>query len=435
MGRTPPNNPEAERSLVGSVLLSAGLIDKINLDPKCFYNPSLRAIWRHCKHLAEQASPVDLVTVSHSLNAAGELDRIGGPVFLSGLTDMVPSPSKGEHYAKIVKDLAKTRELIQVASTVVDMGHLNFTDHNELREDLEQAVFSFSEKEQVSGYISAGDIADRYIEKIKKVSAKPGSVCGLETGFIDLDKMTLGLQPSDLIILAGRPSMGKTALAMNITRSISILRDVPTGVFSLEMSKDQLMMRLLSSLTGIGSRQFQMGTIARNEWGKINAVREKIKDSPLFIDDTPALSISEIRSRGRRMKREHGIKFIMVDYLQLARAKAEKREREISSISSELKAMAKELDIPVLALSQLNRSLESRTDKRPILSDLRESGAIEQDADVICFLYRDEVYNRQADNPNKGLAELAIGKQRNGPTGTVMLQWDDKTTTFKNAVL
>jgi replicative DNA helicase len=302
-----------------------------------------------------------------------------------------------------------------------------------LLDETEQTIFEIASSKSNQPYFPISDVINETWKVVEKLSERKELITGVSSGFDDFDKITAGLQPSDLIILAGRPSMGKTALAMNIVQNSSMLAKVPVGVFSLEMSKEQLGMRMLCSISRVDSQRLRTGRLRDNDWPHLTRAHGMLSEAPIFIDDTPSISVLEIRAKARRLKIEHDIGLIVVDYLQLMRGRAssERREQEISEISRSLKAMAKELHIPVIALSQLNRSLENRPNKRPQLSDLRESGAIEQDADLICFIYRDEVYNKAEDNPNKGISELIIGKQRNGPTGTIRLAFLDTITTFE----
>jgi len=326
------------------------------------------------------------------------------------------------------------KRLINATSDIATRCYEEQDDIDKLLDDVEQTVFDISSDKSDQDFFSMREIAGEAFKKIEALADRKEMITGVPTGFDEFDQKTAGLQPSDLIIIAGRPSMGKTAFAMNIVQNAAMLSKVPVAVFSLEMSKEQLAVRMLCSLGRIDSNRIRTGHLQEQDWPRLTRATGMLKDAPVFIDDTPALSVLEMRTKTRRLKMEHDIQLVVVDYLQLMRGRAsiDSREQEISDISRSLKAMAKELNIPVVALSQLNRSLESRTDKRPQLSDLRESGAIEQDADVICFIYRDQVYNKSPDNPNRGIAEIIIGKQRNGPVGTVKLTFLDSITTFEN---
>lgn len=419
-----PNSLEAEHCLLGSILLTPGLIDKININSEDFYYPKNAMVYKHCRILADEGSPVDILLVADSMGKTGELDKAGGPAYLAELVDVIPAAGYASRYAKIIRDKADVRKVIKVAADVMERCCRN-EDITEGISLMEEAIYSVATDVSRKDFSTFQDAMKSTLERLSKLESKGGGG-GLGTGFVDFDLATAGLHPSDLVIIAARPSMGKTALAMNMALNISVNNKIPVGVFSLEMSAHQICCRAISSLTGTAA------TLVRH--GKIKSFAElEGINAPLLIDETPSLTISEIRSKARRMKRKHDVQLIVIDYLQLVRAKAESREREISKISAGLKAMAKELDIPVIALSQLNRSLENRSDKKPMLSDLRESGSIEQDADLVCFIYRDEVYNKTGVN-NHGVAELIIGKQRNGPTGTIKLYWDDLTTTFRNYV-
>jgi len=433
--RLPPQNIEAEQCVLGSILLHQGAILKAVeiLSPDDFYRSEHGLIFAAMIHLFDKAEPQDLVTVTNVLKNENNLDKIGGPAYLATLTDIVPVAANIGYYSKIVREKAILRKLISTSTEIASRCYEQQDDIDALLDETEQTIFEISSAKSNQSYYPISTVINESFKMIEKLSEKRELITGVPSGFTDFDKKTAGLQPSDLIILAGRPSMGKTALAMNMVQNAAMLSKTPVGVFSLEMSKEQLGMRMLCSISRVDSQNLRTGNIRDNDWPNLARAHGMLSESPIFIDDTPAISILEIRAKSRRLKTEHNIGLIVVDYLQLMRGRssAERREQEISEISRSLKAMAKELHIPVIALSQLNRSLENRPNKRPQLSDLRESGAIEQDADVICFIYRDEVYNKAEDNPNKGIAELIIGKQRNGPTGTVKLAFLDSITTFE----
>lgn len=434
--RLPPQNIEAEQCVLGSILLHAGALgkalEKITADD--FYRDGHKLIFAAMATLFERTEPQDIVTVTNLLKDANKLEQVGGPAYLASLTDIVPVAANISYYADIVKQKSVLRRLIQTTTDIAGRCFEEQDDIDILMDEVEQAIFDIaSTKDKKSFYPIRVVIAETF-KKIETLFEKKELITGVPTGFTELDRMTAGLQPSDLIILAGRPSMGKTALAMNIAQNTALLHKTPVAVFSLEMSKEQLGMRLLCSVSRVDSHRLRTGFLKDQDWPKIVRAYGMLQSSPIFIDDTPALSILEMRAKARRLKTEHNLGLVVVDYLQLMRGhkNSERREQEISEISRSLKAMAKELHVPVVALSQLNRSLENRPNKRPQLADLRESGAIEQDADVICFIYRDEVYNKAEDNPNRGMAEVIIGKQRNGPTGTIKLAFLDHFTTFEN---
>jgi replicative DNA helicase len=434
--RLPPQNVEAEQCVLGSILLHQGAILKAVeiLSPDDFYRPEHALIYAAMIRLFDKAEPQDLVTVTNALKDENKLDKIGGPAYLANLTDIVPVAANIGYYGKIVREKSILRKLIATSTEIASRCYEEQDDIDALLDETEQTIFEISSAKSSQSYYPISSVINDSFKMVEKLSERREMITGVPSGFNEFDKMTAGLQPSDMIILAGRPSMGKTALAMNMVQNAAMLSKVPVGVFSLEMSKEQLGMRMLCSISRVDAQNLRTGHISDNDWPNLARAHGMLSESPIYIDDTPAISILEIRAKARRLKTEHNIGLIVVDYLQLMRGRgsADSREQEISEISRSLKAMAKELHIPVIALSQLNRSLESRPDKRPKLSDLRESGAIEQDADVICFIYRDEVYNKSGDNPKKGIAELIIGKQRNGPTGTVHLAFLDRITTFEN---
>jgi replicative DNA helicase len=434
--RLPPQNLEAEQCVLGSILLQQGALVKILelVAPADFYREAHRIIFAAMVALFEKNEPQDIITVTNILKDKNQLDEIGGPAYLSNLTDIVPVAANITYYAQIIRSKAILRRLIQTSTEIAARCYEQQDDIDALVDDAEQTIFEISRTKSSQDFQSLSKIIPDTFKKVEKLAEKKELITGVPTGYDDIDKMTAGMQSSDLIVLAGRPSMGKTALAMNIVQNAAIFNKIPVAVFSLEMSKEQLGMRMLCSVSRVDSQDLRTGFIKDPDWPKLARATGILSEAPIFIDDSPAISVLEMRAKSRRLKIEHDIGLVVVDYLQLMRGRigAERREQEISEISRSLKAMAKELDLPVIALSQLNRSLESRPNKRPQLSDLRESGAIEQDADVICFLYRDEIYNKSEDNPKRGIAEVIIGKQRNGPTGTIELTFIDKFTTFEN---
>ena len=434
--RIPPQNLEAEQCILGSILLKPGTMIKAVeiLTPEDFYRDAHKFIYAAMLKLFERAEPQDLVTVSNLLNDEKKLEAVGGPAYLSSLSDIVPVAANIVYYAKIVREKSILRRLITTTSEIAGRCFEEQEDIDGLLDEAEQTIFEISRSKSNQSFHPISSIISDTFKSIEKLSERKELITGVSTGFDRFDKLTAGLQGSDLIILAGRPSMGKTALAMNMVQNAAILSKVPAAVFSLEMSKEQLGMRMLCSISRVDSQRLRTGFLKEQDWPKLARATGILSEAPIFIDDTPAISVLEMRAKARRLKSESNLGLIVVDYLQLARGRSatERREQEISEISRSLKAMAKELHIPVIALSQLNRSLENRPNKRPQLSDLRESGAIEQDADVICFIYRDEVYNKAEDNPNRGIAEVIIGKQRNGPTGSLQLAFLDNITTFEN---
>jgi len=373
-----------------------------------------------------------LITLSEVLKTRGELDDVGGVEYLNSLVNAVPTAANISYYAKIIKEKAILRKLINRATEIVSQSYSNSGDVDEFIDQAERTIFEISEDRVRPSFYPIKDLIKSSFKTIERLYEKRQLITGVPTGFQRLDELTSGLQPSDLIIIAGRPSMGKTALALNIAQNASVQAAIPAAIFSLEMSKEQLALRMLCSEAKVDAHRLRGGFLSEADWPKLTRAAGSLSEAPLFIDDTPGLSALEMRAKTRRLKIEHNLGLVIVDYLQLmrGRASADSREQEISDISRSLKALAKELSIPVIALSQLNRRVEERGDKRPQLSDLRESGAIEQDADVILFLYREEVYNKSEEN--RGKAELIIGKQRNGPTDKVDLAFLDKYTRFEN---
>lgn len=435
--RLPPQNLEAEQCVLGAALLQNGALLKLIeiIKETDFYRAAHQKIFAAMLTLFDKNEPQDLVTVTNLLRERKHLEEVGGAAYLASLTDNVPSTANVVHYAQIVRKKSILRQLIQVNSDIAARCYEEQEDVDELLNEAEQIIFEIAQAKSTQSVHPLSLVIKNTFKTVERLFERKELVTGVPTGYVDFDKMTAGLQPSDLIILAGRPSMGKTALAMNIAQRVAIQHRIPVGVFSLEMSKEQLGMRLLCSESKVNSHSLRTGFLTDQDWPKLVRAAGRLSEAPMFIDDTPSMSVLEMRAKARRLKTDHDLGLVVVDYLQLMRgrndAKYQQREQEISEISRSLKAMAKELYVPVIALSQLNRSLESRPNKRPQLSDLRESGAIEQDADLICFIYRDEVYNKAEDNPNRGLAEVIIGKQRNGPTGTIMLSFLDKFSTFE----
>ena len=432
-----PQSIEAERSVIGALLISSDSWDGVAevVAAADFYRPEHRAIFRQIALLVDRGEPVDVVTVSDRLLATGELDAAGGHTYLAELAEQTPTASNVRAYANAVRERSVLRQLINAAQDIASAGfNPEGRSSEELVDEAERLIMQISESGQKAGGPQGMEgLLKGAIDRIEELYNTGGDITGLTTGFIDLDRMTSGLQPSDLVIVAGRPSMGKTSFAMNLIENAALASDRPLMVFSMEMPAEQLVIRMLSSLGRIDQSRVRTGKLEQDDWPKLASATEKLKGTQVFIDDTPALTPTELRSRVRKLVREQGdLGMIMVDYLQLMRVAGsnEGRTAEISEISRSLKAIAKEFKCPVVALSQLNRSLEQRPNKRPVNSDLRESGAIEQDADVIMFIYRDEVYNE--DSPDKGVAEIIIGKQRNGPIGTCRLSFQGQFTRFEN---
>jgi len=434
--RVPPQNIEAEQAVLGSILLKDKAFSTVLeiIGGNDFYKVAHRIIFEALVDLFEKNEPQDLLTLSNLLNDQNKLEEIGGIAYLTSLTSIVPVTANIASYAKIIRQKSILRQLIQVNSDIAARCYEEQGDIDILVDEAEQAIFDIAGAKSSQHFIAVKHIVPKAFETVENLFKRKELITGVPTGYYDIDRITAGLQPSDLIILAARPSMGKTAFAMNIAQHAAMIEKIGVAIFSLEMSKEQLVMRLLSSVGKIDSQRIRTGRLQNDDWPKLTRAVGMLSEAPIYIDDTPAVSVLEMRAKVRRLASQFDIGLVVVDYLQLmqGRGNTENRTQEISDISRSLKALAKEHHIPVLALSQLNRGLESRTDKRPMMADLRESGAIEQDADVICFIYRDEVYNKSEDNPNKGSAEVIIGKQRNGPTGMVKLTFLKEFTMFEN---
>ncbi|HME43304.1 MAG TPA: replicative DNA helicase [Syntrophorhabdales bacterium] len=437
-GRVPPQNLEAEQSLLAGVLIDPESMNKV-VDvvlPEDFYRDDHTRIFELMLDLYEKNEPIDIVTVSSAAKDKGILEKIGGVTYLNTLVDLMPTSANITQYAKMVREKALLRNLMKVSTEIIEKGYEVETNIDGYVDDAEKMIFQISERKYKPSFFAVRDLVMENVKTIERLFQKKQVVTGVPTGFVELDKLTSGLQPSDLIIVAGRPSMGKTALCLNIAQNAALAdsASMPVGIFSMEMSKEQLVMRLLSSESEVEFSKLRTGTLSQAEWPKLAQAADTLYKAPIFIDDSAALGVLDLRARARRLKKEHNLGLLVIDYLQLMRGRSntggDRREQEISEISRFLKALAKELNIPVIAISQLNRMVEQRDNKRPRLSDLRESGAIEQDADVIMFIYRDEVYDKES--KFKGIAEIIIGKQRNGPTGEVQVTFLDKFTAFKN---
>jgi len=432
--KVPPQNIEAEQAVLGSILLQNSSLNKALelIRDDDFYKTAHRKIFAAMVEMSKAGEAIDLVTLRDYLLRTEHIDAVGGAAYLGQLTDVVPTAANILHYIRIVKEKSLSRQLISTATEIVQEGFKEELTVEELLEMAEKRIFEITGEKVRQGFVDIRTIVKDSFEVIEELYDKKELVTGVPTGFTDLDSKTSGFQSSDLIIVAGRPSMGKTAFCLNIAQHVGIKKKQPVAIFSLEMSKEQLVIRMLCAEARVDAHRLRTGQLGKTDWPKLTTAAGDLSEAPIFIDDTPAISVLEMRAKSRRLMLEHGLSLIMVDYLQLMRghAGAERREQEISEISRSLKALAKELNVPVIALSQLNRSVESRTDKRPMLADLRESGAIEQDADVILFVYREETYKESEEN--RGKAEIIIGKQRNGPIGTVPLHFEKKFTLFQN---
>jgi replicative DNA helicase len=430
--KLPPQNLEAERSVLGSMLIDNEAIHRVVelLSTDAFYREAHRKIFSAIMDLYQRNEPSDLVTLTTELKSKGQLNDVGGAVYLSSLVDEVPTSANVASYARIVREKALRRLLIEGATEIAERGYQEEGNVDEFVDKAERIILEVAQRRIKQGFASIKEIVKDSFKAIEQLYERKELITGLPTGYKELDRITCGFQRSDLIVIAGRPSMGKTALALNIAEHAAVEAGQKVAIFSLEMSKEQLVQRLLCSRAEVDASKLRGGFLSESDWPKLTRAAGLLSEAPIFIDDSPALNALEVRAKARRLMREHGLDLIVVDYLQLMRGigRVESREREISEISRSLKALAKELHVPVLALSQLNRGVEARQDKRPQLSDLRESGAIEQDADVITFIYRDEMYNK--DSPDAGKAELIVGKQRNGPTGKVILAFRGHFTRF-----
>ncbi|MDR1529907.1 MAG: replicative DNA helicase [Burkholderiales bacterium] len=442
--KLPPHSLEAEQAILGGLLIDNEAMDRIGdlIARDDFYADSHRLIFDHIEKLSGGGKAVDVVTVSAALEAVQKLDYVGGLPYIGALAQNVPTAANIRHYAQIVRDRSILRQLIGTAGKIADGAYNPFgKSAKDILDEAEASILHIAEQ-GIRGqkqYAEIHHVLAEVVERVEKLFHDPADVTGVPTGFTDLDRMTSGFQGGDLVIIAGRPSMGKTALALNIGEHVALEKKLPIVVFSMEMSATQLAQRMLGSVGHLSSQSLRTGRLQRDDWDKLSHALGRLSEAPIMIDETPAMSVIEVRSRARRIKRHfkgQELGLVIVDYLQLMQSstsQGENRATEISEISRSLKALAKELDVPVVALSQLNRSLEQRPNKRPVMSDLRESGAIEQDADVILFIYRDEVYN--PDSPDKGTAEIIVSKQRNGPTGVVRLAFLGEYTRFENFAL
>jgi replicative DNA helicase len=438
--KLPPHSLEAEQSVLGGLLLDNDAADRVGdvAAADDFYSDAHRVIYRHVMQLIANGKPADVVTLAESLSSAQKLDYVGGLAYLGALVQNVPTAANIRHYAQIVRDRSILRQLAATAGEIADTAYNPLGRSAKMvLDEAEAKVLHIAEQgaRGAQNFHEIGKLLASVVDRIETLYNRdnPSDVTGVPTGFVDLDRMTSGFQPGDLIIVAGRPSMGKTSLALNIGENVALDTGMPVAVFSMEMGASQLALRMIGSVGRLDQHKLRTGRLVAEDWDKLSAALGRLNEAPILIDETPALNAIEVRSRARRLMRQYGkLGLVIVDYLQLMQAstQGENRATELSEISRAMKSLAKELQVPVVALSQLNRSLEQRPDKRPVMSDLRESGALEQDADVILFIYRDEVY--KPDSPDKGTAEILISKQRNGPTGKVMLTFRGEYTRFEN---
>jgi replicative DNA helicase len=438
--KLPPHSVEAEQSVLGGLLLDNDAADRVGdvAGADDFYSDAHRVIYRHVMQLIANGKPADVVTLAESLSSAQKLDYVGGLAYLGALVQNVPTAANIRHYAQIVRDRSILRQLAATAGEIADTAYNPLGRSAKMvLDEAEAKVLHIAEQGSrgAQNFHEIGKLLASVVDRIETLYNRdnPSDVTGVPTGFVDLDRMTSGFQPGDLIIVAGRPSMGKTSLALNIGENVALDTGMPVAVFSMEMGAAQLALRMIGSVGRLDQHKLRTGRLIAEDWDKLSAALGRLNEAPILIDETPALNAIEVRSRARRLMRQYGkLGLVIVDYLQLMQAstQGENRATELSEISRAMKSLAKELQVPVVALSQLNRSLEQRPDKRPVMSDLRESGALEQDADVILFIYRDEVY--KPDSPDKGTAEILISKQRNGPTGKVTLTFRGEYTRFEN---
>ena len=433
--RSLPNSLDAERSVLGAVLLENTALHQAQqiLREDDFYRDDHRRIYRTMGELSERSTAIDLLTVKEELERRGELDAVGGSSYLASLVDGVPKWANIEHYARIVKEKATLRNLISSAHQIISSALEAEEDADDILDSAERSIMRIAEHRLRAGFVPLRTVADQSLRVIEKLSEQHELITGLATGLERFDELTSGLQRGDLVVLAGRPSMGKTALALNIAQHAAVKNKLKIGIFSLEMTKEQLFLRLLCSQARVDSHRLRTGTLTKTDWTKMTLGFGQLADAEIYIDDSPGISILEMRAKARRLKLERGLDLLIVDYLQLVRGRSryENRTQEISEISRSLKGLAKELNLPLIAISQLSRAPETRGgDRRPQLSDLRESGAIEQDADVVAFVYREEVFRPSEEN--RGRATLIIGKQRNGPIGDVDLVFLKEYTRFEN---
>lgn len=435
LGRVPPHNHEAEQSVIGAIFLDPQALVTASeiLAPEDFYHKAHQKIFHTMLRLSDQGKPLDVVTIAEELSAKKEIEDVGGLSYISELANAVPTAANIAHYAKIVEEKALLRRLIGVATKIVEDGYAAEDDVDAVLSEAEKRVLEVSKRKNSGDFKHVKDVIFETYDNIEKLVNRKGEITGIATGFTDLDRMTAGFQRNDLIIVAARPSVGKTAFALNVAQSIAVKERENVAIFSLEMGAEQLVMRMLCAEGNIDAQVLRTGQLQDSDWEKLMMAMGSLSNAGIFIDDTPGIRINEIRAKCRRLAQEHGLGMILIDYLQLIQGSGrpgENRQQEVSEISRSLKGLARELKVPVIALSQLSRGVEQRQDKRPMMSDLRESGSIEQDADIVAFLYRDDYYNRESDNKN--MIEIIIAKQRNGPTGTVTLAFRKEFNKFLN---
>jgi replicative DNA helicase len=434
LDRVPPQNVEAEQAVLGAILLhSEALITAMErLSGEDFYRPTHQRIYEAMIELAEGDEPVDLITLTAKLQDKQQLEDIGGVTYLSELANAVPTAANVDHYAAIVEEKSMLRRLIRAATQIVSNGYASSDDVGDLLSEAEARIFEISQRRSSSGFISIRDVLMDVFERVEFLYSHKGGSTGIPSGFVDLDKMTSGFQRSDLIIVAARPSVGKTAFALNIAQNVGVRAKETVAIFSLEMGASQLVQRMICAEANVDATRMRTGYLEGDDWEKLTMAIGALSEASIYIDDSPSITVAEIRAKCRRLKQEKGLGMILIDYLQLihGRGKGDNRQQEVSEISRTLKQIARELNVPVIALSQLSRGVEQRQDKRPMMSDLRESGSIEQDADIVAFLYRDDYYDKESEKKN--IIEIILAKQRNGPIGTVELAFLKNYNKFVN---
>ncbi len=435
LDRIPPHNNEAEQSILGAIFLEPETLITASeiIMPVDFYKVAHQKIFETMLVLNDRGEPIDLVTLTEELKAANELENVGGLSYLGELASTVPTAANIDHYARIVEEKSLLRKLIRVATTIIDDGYTREDEVEEVLAEAERKMMEVSSRKNAGDFKPIADVLVDTFENIERLHNQKGDVTGIPTGFTDLDRITAGFQRNDLIIVAARPSVGKTAFALNVAQNVATKTEENVAIFSLEMGADQLVMRMLCAEGNIDAQALRTGDLEDEDWKKLSLAIGTLSNAGIFIDDSPGVRVNEIRSKCRRLKQEHGLGMIVIDYLQLIMGSGrsgENRQQEVSEISRSLKALARELEVPVIALSQLSRGVEQRQDKRPMMSDLRESGSIEQDADIVSFLYREDYYDKETENKN--LIEIIIAKQRNGPTGTVTLAFAKEYNKFLN---
>jgi replicative DNA helicase len=437
--RTLPHNLDAEKSVLGAILIHNDAFNHAAelIDARDFFRDAHRRIFDRMVALSERGDAIDFVTLKEELTRSGDLETVGGPAYIASLVDGVPRSANVEYYARIVKEKSTLRNLIHSANKILAEAYQAEQEPDLLLDEAERQIFAIAEDRIRVGFVPLRDLVQSSFTTIEKLQQHKGLVTGVPTGFVDLDEMTSGLQPSDLVLVAARPSMGKTSLVLNIAQHVGINTQMTVGFFSLEMSKEQLFMRLLTSEARIDAHRFRSGFLSEKDYGRLSHALGTLAEARVFIDDTASIGVLEMRAKARRLQKEHGLHLLVIDYIQLmqGRGRFESRQQELASISRSLKGLAKELNVPIVALSQLSRAPETRSDHRPQLSDLRESGALEQDADVVLFIFRQEQYrddDGQPEQGTEGVAEIIIGKQRNGPTGVVKLAFIKEHTRFEN---